>query len=149
MQWTFNVQVHGMTTAALTVFLNDTAMRARAVQGLAQVLHTQKADGLMLDFEGTYEWSPVLAPQLLGWFAELRAGLRAAGLPNATLSLPQGMYKPTFTAFRPHIKELIGIFDTIFLMCCELLLLPPPLPPHTHFTCCTSLRLALCGDTAV
>ena len=61
------------------------------------------ADGFMLDFEGTYEWSPTVAPQLLGWFAELRAGLTAGGLPHATLSLPQGMYKPTYTAFRPHI----------------------------------------------
>ena len=84
-------KVHDMTTAALTSFLNDTAMRARAVQGLAEVLRDQQAHGLMLDFEGTYEWSPVLAPRLLGWFAQLRAGLTAAGLPNATLSLPQGM----------------------------------------------------------
>ena len=134
-QWTFNVQVHGMTSAALTVFLNDTTMRARAVEGLAQVLHGQQADGLMLDFEGAYEWSPVLAPLLLGWFAQLREGLTAAGLPHATLSLPQGMYKPTFTAFRPHIKELLGIFDTIFLMCYvrpDLAALRAPLHKPAH-----------------
>jgi hypothetical protein len=97
---------------------NPTATRATAVASLVGVLKDQDADGLMLDFEGTYEWSSVLAPQLLGWFAELRAGLKvrahtdivadgllncvlsqAAGLHDATLSLPQGMYKPTYGRF--------------------------------------------------
>ena len=71
---------------------------------------------LPADFEGTYEWSAALAPQLVGWFEELRAGLRAAGLRSATLSLPQGMYKPTFTAFRPHIQRLLATVDSIFIM---------------------------------
>ena len=52
----------------------------------------------------------------MGWFGELRAGLRAAGLRSATLSLPQGMYKPTFTAFRPHIQRLLATVDSIFIM---------------------------------
>lgn len=89
-RWTFNLAVPGFTNAALTAFLNDNATRAAAVASLVGLLEEQKADGLMLDFEGAYEWDPVLAPRLLGWFAELRAGLTAAGMPDATLSLPQG-----------------------------------------------------------
>ena len=74
-RWTFNLAVSGMTSAALTIFLGDQATRAAAVAGLVRVLRAEHADGLMLDFEGAFEWSDSLAPQLLGWFAELRAAL--------------------------------------------------------------------------
>ena len=117
-RWTFNVQPDGSfaTTATMDAFLNDTVARAAAVASLVAVLHAEKADGFMLDFEGTYEWSPIVAPRLLGWFAELRAGLSAGGLHDATLSLPQGQYMPSYTAFRPHIAQLLSIFDTVFVM---------------------------------
>lgn len=117
-RWTFNVSPAKdfTTTASMDAFLNDSVARAAAVASLVAVLHAEEADGLMLDFEGTYEWSPIVVPRLLGWFAELRAGLTANGLHNATLSLPQGQYKPSYTAFRPHITQLLSIFDTIFVM---------------------------------
>jgi hypothetical protein len=64
-----------MDTPALTIFLNSPATRTTAIHGLVTALKAQNGDGLMLDFEGTYEWDPVLAPLLLGWFAELRTVL--------------------------------------------------------------------------
>lgn len=116
-RWTFNVSPTGFsTTATMDAFLNDTAARATAVASLVAILRAEKADGLMLDFEGTYEWSPVVAPRLLGWFAQLRAGMIDGGLTRATMSLPQGQYKPSYTAFRPHITQLLDIFDTVFVM---------------------------------
>ena len=47
-RWTFNLGVAGMTTPKLAAFLNDSAVRARAVSGLVGVLQQESADGFML-----------------------------------------------------------------------------------------------------
>ena len=47
-----------MTTPKMTAFLNDSAVRARAVSGLVGVLQQETADGYMLDFVSTATDAP-------------------------------------------------------------------------------------------
>ena len=68
-----------------------------------------------MDFEGSYEFNTTTTAALLNFFGQLSVSLKNAN-NTYTLAITQGAMMPTFVSFRPHLPQLISMFDYIVFM---------------------------------